>query len=87
MTRGSIFAEVDMERVRQDGLWGIAFDDSNTAFDWVAYITKFAGKSLTRPFSWTGFRECMIKVAALAVAAIEACDRASEREHCDNVAN
>jgi hypothetical protein len=47
--------------------------------DWVVYICQHAGRSIDTTFYKTGspskFRKEMVKVAALAVAAIEQCDR------------
>lgn len=68
--------DVRAERRHQDQKWGHTFDDKNTPNDWVAYITQYAGQAAQLKFDPTGFRSQMIKVAALAVAAVEACDRA-----------
>ena len=94
--RESIFAEIDKERSYQDGKFGTSFDDKNTLNDWVTFITRYAGeaafvangaKADTIPFSIRlAQRQKLVKVAALAVAAIEAFDRNGQnfpRRHYD----
>ena len=79
----SAFGDVMKERDRQvklaHGGDTNAFDKTNTRNDWVAYITAYTGratnKCLRNERENCGFRENMVKVAALAVAAIEACDK------------
>lgn len=70
-----VLEEVAQERENQDATWGTKFDDQNNANDWVAYIAKQAGKATTFPFDATNFRQKMIEVAAMAVAAVETFDR------------
>lgn len=70
-----ILEEIRKERQHQHELWGNDFDDRNTCNDWIAYITSYAGKGVTLEASALEFREAMIKVATLAVAAVEAVDR------------
>lgn len=82
-TRESILAEVSAERDYQDQKFGGADvdDRENGPFEWVAYITSYATRWFPGgfpPFSGTtqsAFRTSMIKVAALAVAAVEQYDR------------
>lgn len=54
------------------------FDETNTQSDWVAYITAYAGRAPAKVFrngaQNEDFRTNMVKVAALALAAIEAND-------------
>ena len=69
-----IFSEIKAERKFQDSKWGTAFDDKNTANDWTAYINEYNGYSST-PLNPELWRKRMIKVAAIAVAAIETFDR------------
>lgn len=77
-----ILAEINGERERQ--LWLAhggdtnEFDKQNTQNDWIAYITAYAGRAaenVARNYGEDGFRRNMIKVAALAVAAISAYDK------------
>lgn len=79
MTIETILNEVAVERAYQNQRWGTAIDDVNTPFHWNAYINQYASRNLIgNPNSFTdleAFRVDMLKVAALAVAAIEAIDR------------
>lgn len=56
-----------------------AFDESNTKNDWVSYICAYAGRASDKvrrnERDGCNFRENMVKVAALALAAIEAHDK------------
>ena len=74
--RLGIFREVDLERERQivlrHGGDTAECDKQNTSNDWVAYISTYAGRATAKV--GLNFRTNMIKVAALAVAAIEAFD-------------
>lgn len=71
MTREEIFHKITAERQYQDAKWGVENDKNNTPNDWIAYITKYAGNASSLPFSEAHFRMQMIKVAALAIAALE----------------
>ncbi len=70
-----ILEEIRAERQHQRQLWGDGFDDKNTSNDWLAYITGYAAQGFRLNSSPTEFRKAMIKVATLAVAAVEAVDR------------
>lgn len=74
-----VFDELRVERKRQDGLWGTAFDDKNTPNDWVAYITRYVSEgaydSRNKVYTVDRFREHLVKAACLCVAAIETIDR------------
>lgn len=59
----------------QSGGWTPEFDDQNTATDWIAFITHYAGRAYTFFKDPVYFRKYMVKVAALAIAAIESIDR------------
>jgi hypothetical protein len=69
-----ILEEVLKEREYQETRWGDAFDSKNTANDWVAYITAYAGKAVTLPWDSKQFRTQLLKVAAICVAAVERLD-------------
>jgi hypothetical protein len=71
----TIFDEIQGERAYQDKKWGTSFDDKNTTNDWVTYIDQYAGKASPLTKDDTTSRIAFLKVAALAVAAIEALDR------------
>lgn len=71
MERTEIFNLVTKEREYQNKKWGTEFDSKNTPNDWVAYISKYLGQSVTLPWNEEVFRTQMIKVMALASAALE----------------
>ena len=58
----------------------IDFDDKNTEQDWIAFLLYYISVGATKRL-WKDpgrpFRQAMVIVAALAVAAIEWCDRRS----------
>ncbi len=92
-TINNILADISKERESQDHRWGHEFDDKNTANDWSAYITRYNGNAsfcttYGQPFDGTAWRQQMVKVAALAVAAIESFDRNNglPRRHYDIIA-
>lgn len=70
------FEAIDQEREYQKK-WGEDFDNANTINDWIAYIVKFLGKTVsaagTAPgqFNKEEFRKQLVKVGALAVAVLE----------------
>jgi len=71
----SVFLEVIQERKRQDRQWGgPAHDDTHDVLAWGSYIcyqeAKLGGQITTREA-----RDRFIKIAALAVAAVESLDR------------
>ncbi|MGI9556483.1 MAG: hypothetical protein ACR2N5_00930 [Solirubrobacterales bacterium] len=83
MNEETIYEEIAKERERQVALAHggdtESFDRTNTQSDWVAYIAAYSGRASRKVFrnlrdGNPGFRENMVKVAALAVAAIEAFD-------------
>ena len=71
MIRDIVFVAIESERRYQDKKWGTDFDTLNTPNDWVAYISKYLGQAVTMPFNDNTFRLQMVKVAALATAALE----------------
>jgi hypothetical protein len=77
---GKAFADIRDERARQDSQWGgPAHDDQHTASDFLGYIQKqqVLG-TLERVDEYPAeqmVRSRLVKIAALAVAAIEAIDR------------
>lgn len=83
MSRQSIFSEIDAERQYQDDKWGgpQVDDKENGEMEWVGYIVKYVTTWFPGGFApWDGgtkaaFRKSMVKVAALAVAAVEQYDR------------
>ena len=80
--QGKILKEIVDERDRQDEMWGgEEHDDGHRINDWIAFITEYLGKSREAPYNIGNFRDNMIKVAALAVAAAESVDRAIESDN------
>lgn len=80
--RDEIIQEILSERYYQEERWGNDTDDAvNTPWMWAAYISGYATKWMVGtflPLETTvvdSFRTCMVKVATLAVAAIESVDR------------
>lgn len=82
MSRESILAEVSAERSRQDKLFGGPDHDAqHTPAEWVSLITRHLGLSVddgTISGDPERYRRQMIRVAALAVAALEALERKTE---------
>jgi len=84
----AIVQEIVAERQRQKELaFGgdtESFDTTNSQGDWVSYICAYAGRAPVRVYrnkrEGHNFRDCMVKVAALAIAAIEAHDAEHARE-------
>lgn len=92
MSRESILTEVSAERDRQDGMFGGAtHDDTHTATDWVSILVRHLGLAVDDG-SPAGvclmndhvagadpkrYRRQMVRVAAIAVAAVEVWDRKS----------
>ncbi len=82
-----IFEDIQVEREHQDKRWGGPdSDDHNVPGDWMSYIHEWTDKAIDfenehlqlgalPKEDLARFRKYMIKVAALAVAAIEAVDR------------
>jgi hypothetical protein len=73
--RQRIFEEIYVEREYQDGKWGKEFDDKNTLNDWLTYIGIYGSYAAKMRISKEEQRNNMLKVAALAVAALETFDR------------
>lgn len=69
-----IAKEVQQERDRQVRLWGLKFDAKNTPNDWAAYIINYVAKATyagrDEVFTPEQFRANMMKVAAIAQAAV-----------------
>lgn len=78
----SVVQEIIKEREYQNSKWGHEADDTlNTPWMWASYIAQYATKWMAGTFLPIGsaatdnFRTSMIKVGALAVAAVESIDR------------
>ena len=88
--RSDIPGKIEQERKAQDEKWGgPEHDDTHSVWDWICYIhghARAAGSMLRGvppadevAASLQHFRYQMVRVAALAVAAIESVDRAIVR--------
>jgi hypothetical protein len=83
LAQDSILLAVVMERRAQDKQWGgPEHDDEHDAHDWENFIIHQLANSMTGVTKSNGkkdlsgvYRQRMIKVAALAVAAVESYDR------------
>lgn len=85
MIEPELIDELKKERAYQLDRWGTDPDDTlNTPWMWASYISQYATKWMVGSFlplkrSVTDeFRSCMVKVATLAIAAIESVDRQRE---------
>ena len=70
-----ILEEIREERDYQDDRWGIEFDDQNTINDWLTYMMIYGGQAARMDSQPSTQRRNLVKVAALAVAALESFDR------------
>lgn len=71
----TIVNEIKTERNYQDNKWGTGFDDKNTVNDWMTYINIYGSRATSMGVQAEDQRKAMLKVASLAVAALEAFDR------------
>jgi hypothetical protein len=75
-----VIDEIDAERARQDVQWGgPAHDDQHHPDEWIDYINKQARAgwlAAVTPHP-VEYRERLVKIAALAVAALESMTRIS----------
>ena len=72
--REQIFSEIEKERDYQDEKWGTEFDKLNTINDWNTYINIYMGRACEMRRTLKEQRKLIIKVASLAVAALERFD-------------
>jgi hypothetical protein len=75
-TRENIVDEILTERFRQDTLYHVQeCEKNNTPNDYIAYITAYVGRAAQKvaknQATEEGFRDNLIKAAAIIVAAIE----------------
>lgn len=82
----NIIDEIVAERQRQKDVVvpDDNFDAANSQGDWVSFVTAYAGRASQRVFrnkrEGQGFRSSMVKVAATAIAAVEAFDAGHARD-------
>ncbi len=90
----NVYDEIKAERAAQDAQWGgPAHDDEHRPSDWIGYLCthiakaggyepgklRLAGPAVDLILNGPRFRKQMVRVAALAVAAIESYDRRAEK--------
>lgn len=84
MSRERLFGEIATERMAQDALgYDRAHDDAHTPEKWVALICRHAGLAINdgaEEVDLVRYRRQLVRVAALAVAALESLDRRTGRE-------
>ncbi len=72
----TIAQDIENERERQDAQWGgEAHDDDHSQLEWLGFLTKQVMQAEQERTSVVSYRERLVKIAALAVAAIESHDR------------
>jgi hypothetical protein len=79
-TRKDIYSEIDLERCYQEEKWGNSNDDTLDMAQFAGFINEYATGCTDRTWK-TPVRKRMVKVAALAVAAIETLDRKKSRRN------
>lgn len=78
-SRSKAILSILEEREAQDKQWGgPTHDDEHFPADWFHFINRQLGKLALPVKDVTSFRRGLVKIGALAVAAIERCDRALE---------
>lgn len=76
-----VYDEIKAERFNQDEQHGgQPHDDAHVQEDWCEFILDHAERAQCKIELAPGFRKEMVKVAALAVAAIESFDRKKARQ-------
>ena len=71
-----IIGDIARERDRQDLQWGgAAHDDEHIPYDWQGFIEKQCRRLCSGAIPANDYREHLVKIAAIAVAAIESYDR------------
>ena len=75
----NVLAEIEGERMLQLLKWGNDHDDEHTIYDWVAILTMYSGNVAWAAWPNVDIKKIrgeLLKVATIAVAALEAIDRA-----------
>jgi len=76
MSLETIIQELRTENERAHAIWGgPEHDDQHDQHDWTRYIMVYLGKLSKDNVPDEYYRECMLKIANLAVASIESLDR------------
>lgn len=78
--KASHLIAITTERMEQDKKWGgPKHDDKQFPFEWIDFIRDHANRALNKSATDRQYRYQLVRVAALAVAALEASDRAIMR--------
>lgn len=78
--REKVFDDIDAERREQNAQWGgEEHDDEHIAAEWCGFIA-YQCRQMVKPQGLRKARARMVKIAALAVAAIESFDRRIEHD-------
>ena len=75
MNRREIFDAIQSERDYQDNRWGTDFDDENTVNDWGTYVNQYVARATKMGATTDEQKQALVKVAAIAVAALETIGR------------
>lgn len=76
LERDLLFGEISRERAAQDEQWGgKTHDDSHERFEWLDWIHKQESRAFDVFDKPAAFESRMVKIAALAIAAIESSRR------------
>lgn len=74
------YLDVTIERLAQDQQWGgAAVDDTRSFTDWIYYIRHQISSAIGHRTIIAPVRTRFVKIAALAIAAVEAIDRRADR--------
>jgi hypothetical protein len=85
MEKNEIWTAILQERANQDKKWGGPIhDDNHNSHDWIAFIAKHLGRAVEWPWNRENFKTQMIRVAALAVAALEWLGRITQEGDAGN---
>ena len=79
LPNASILADISIERAAQRKLYTEQYDDRHRPSDWVALLVRHLGYAAEKRIPAPTFRQQMVRIAAIAIAAIEYTDRNSTR--------
>lgn len=71
----SILNSLEKEMEHAGTQWADIFDAQNTANDWIAYITRYAGLAITFQRDEEQFKTNIIKVIGLGISALMAMEK------------
>lgn len=78
-----VLADIGSERSRQQAAknWTLDHDDAHTVNDWIALLTRWQGRAMEAATGGdvAAYRQRLVQVGAITVAAIESLDRMTQR--------